>query len=303
MKKRSLFVAVLLSLFIVGLSGCVTAKFSEPITSFQQGINKSSVIVTNYYKRTNDFERDLYLNDCLFNPGKKLLVYENGKPTPLLHVTLSPESIKARADALFLIGIYANRLGELVGNKSPEVFRQHAVKLGKNLHNLGKTFAALSKNDINARHYSGPISKIIGLLGEKYLEKSRDQMIELAIKDGHPAVDKILNQLQNDMNDVIVPLQKTGLRQEISEISVYYNEHRSKLSFSGRKTQLSRIDKIVKGYDKLINSNPANLIQQMKQANDALVKYAKSSQTPKDLAEFVSVLDRFNNEVKIFATK
>ena len=81
-------------------------------------------IISDYYETTNDFERDVYLNDCMFNSERELLIYENGKPTPLLYGTLSPESIKARADALILIGIYANRLGELAGSDSPQVFRE-----------------------------------------------------------------------------------------------------------------------------------------------------------------------------------
>ena len=230
-----------------------------------------------------------------------MLIYEKGKPTPLLYGTLSPESVRARTDALVLVGIYADRLWELAGNNSPQAFRKNSFKLGENLDDLSKTFTELSSSDIDAMQYSGPVSKIIGLLGEMYMETSREQIIKQAIKVGAPAVNKILNQLQSDLNDVIVPLQTTGIRQKLSEMSVYYNDNRKKLTLTRRKAELSRINRVVKEYNNLINSNPANLIQEMKQANNALAKYAESSGTPQDLAQFVSVLERFNGNVKIFA--
>ena len=292
---------ILMWVVIVNLSGCVTAKFTEPVTSFQQSINNSSYIITDYYEKANEFEREIYLNDCLFNPEKEVLIYDNGKATPLLYATLSPESIKARADALVLIGIYANRLGELAGNKSPAIFYQNIIKLGENLQDLGKTFADLSDRDTDAMQYSGPISKLIGVLGEMYLETSRDNAVESAIKTGYPAVNKILTQLQSDLINVIMPLQKTGLKQIISEMSAFYNENREKLSLTRRRTELSRINKVIAEYNSLINSNPSNLIQEMKQANNALVKYAESSRKPEDLADLVSVLDRFNKSVQLFA--
>ena len=131
MKKKTLITLVLFGVSLLCLVGCVTTNFSEPITSFQQSINKSSVIVSDYYQKTNNFERDVYLNECLFNPDKELLIYEKGKPTPLLYGTLSPESVRARTDALVLVGIYADRLWELAGNNSPQAFRKNSFKLGE----------------------------------------------------------------------------------------------------------------------------------------------------------------------------
>ena len=305
MNKRRMNITVLfvvVGITITGFSGCVTAKFTEPVMSFQRGIDKTSFIIADYYEKTNEFERDFYLNECLFNPEKELLLYDNGKPTPLLNGILSSESIKARSDALVLIGIYANRLGDLANNDSPEVFSRNSFVLGDNLQNLGKTFNELSDSDIDAVQYSGPVSKIVGLVGEMFMESSRDKAIENAVKTGHPAVNKILNQLQNDLNNVIIPIQKSGLKQKISEMSVYYNENRKKLTQTRRRTELSRINKVIVQYNTLINSNPSNLIQELKQANDALAEYAESSRTPKDLAELVSVLDKFNSDVQLFAS-
>ena len=299
-KIKIIALVILMGLVVSSFTGCVTAQFIEPVVSFQQSINQSSFIITDYYEKANEFERDIYLNDCLFNPEKELLVYDNSKPTPLLSATLNPESIKARADALVLVGIYANRLTELARNDSSTVFQRNSITLGDNLQNLGKTFANLSESDANAMLYSGPILKLIGILGKMYLEKSKDDATAVAIRAGYPAVSKILNQLQNDLNNIIIPLQKTGLKQKIAEMSAYYNANRKKLSLTRRRTELSRINKVIIEYNILLNSNPANLIQEMKQTNKALVEYVESSRTPEDFATFVSILDGFNRDIRLF---
>ncbi len=298
---NKLLIVIFFGLLVVALPGCFSTKFTEPVVSFQQSINKSSFIIIDYYEKANEFEREIYLNECLFNPEKELLIQDNGKSTPLLHAILSPDSIKARADALVLFGIYANRLAELAGNEAPEVFRKGSIELGDNLKNLGKTFSNLSKDDTDAVLYSGPVSKIVGVLGEMYLIKSRNGAIENAVKIGYPAVNKILNQLQKDLNNIIIPLQKIGLKQKIAEMSIYYNENRKKLTLTRRKTELARINKVIVEYNELLSSNPANLIQEMKQTNNALGKYAETSGSPKDFAEFASVLDRFNRNLQLFA--
>jgi hypothetical protein len=301
-KKRIniIVLSVLMGLVVVSFTGCVTTQFIEPLVSFQQSINQSSFIVADYYEHANAFERDIYFNDCLFNPEKELLVYDNGRSTPLLSATLSPESIKARADALVLIGIYADRLTELAGNDSSAVFYKNSIALGDNLQNLGKTFANLSESDASAMLYSGPILKLIGVLGKMYLENSKYDAITVAVHIGYPVVNRILNQLQNDLNNIIIPLQKTGLKQEVAEMSAYYNANRKKLPLTRRRTELARINKVIIEYNILLNSNPANLIQEMKQTNKALVKYVESSRTPEDFAEFVSILGGFNRNVQLF---
>ena len=298
---RRVFLLALIAPIFISFSGCVTAEFSEPATSFQESINNSSFIIIGYYEEANKFEREIYMNECLFDPEKELLIFDNGKPTPLLTPVLSAESIRARADALILIGIYAYRLGELANNESPAAFHKNSIKLGKNLQDLGKTFNKLSIEDTTAIKYSGPISTVIGVLGKMYLTASRDNAIENAIEKGYPAVDKILEQVQKDLCSVIIPLQKTGLKQEIAKMSAYYNNNRKKFTLSKRRSELSRINKIINQYDALLGANPANLIQEIRQANTALIKYAKSSRTPNDLAEFVSVLDNLNRDVKLFA--
>jgi hypothetical protein len=148
---------VIMLLSTVLLTGCVTANFTEPITSFQDSINTSGAAIGIYYTEINQFEREIYLDERLFDPAKEVLATDNqGKPTPLIGALFSAESIKARTDAIALLGIYAHRLGELAGSEAPKQFAEGAKILGDNLFNLQNTFEKLGKDDEEKRQLMRP---------------------------------------------------------------------------------------------------------------------------------------------------
>ena len=194
-------------------SGCVTANFTKPVASFKSSTDTASSAVGAYFTDLNEFERNLYLDDRVYNPELRVEGTDaHGQPTPLLAQVFTANSIKARMDALALLGSYANRLADLAGSTAPQNFATAAQALGTNLLNLDKTFTSLTgTSDPSAGNYIGPISQIIGVIGEFYLEEKRDTMVTDAITKGAPAVTTILNLLQNDLDTVAVPLQKTDI--------------------------------------------------------------------------------------------
>jgi len=292
--------AVLIFLSLSLLSSCVTARFTEPITSFRDCINTSSLVIGSYYAELNKFEREIYLDERLYGSTPEEMIVSltiNGQPTGLLG-PFSAESIKARTDAIVLLGTYAKRLGDLAGSDAPQQFSEGVNMLGDNLFNLQKTFEKLDgKGDSSAKNYFGPIGTIINVIGNIYLSGVRETQIKMAIEKGAPAVRNVLSLLQKDFVDVINPLQSTGLKEKLSLRMDYYNSHLD-LSFEQRKRMLAEMDAFVTRYDAAINANPANLIQTIRDAHESLVKYAGSSKEPQTLAEFISALETFKNHVQ-----
>jgi hypothetical protein len=292
---------VLLSLSL--LSSCVTARFTEPITSFRDCINTSSLLIGSYYAELNKFEREIYLDERLYGSTPEEMIVNlttNGQPTALLG-PFSAESIKARTDAIVLLGAYAKQLGDLAGSDAPQRFSEGVKILGDNLFNLQKTFEKLGAGgDSSAKNYSGPIGTIINVIGNIYPNGVRDAQIKMAIEKGAPAVRSVLSLLQKDFVDVIIPLQSTGLKEKLSLRLNYYNSHLDS-SFEQKKKMLAEIDAVATRYDAAINANPANLIQTMREVHESLVKYAGSSKEPHILAEFLSDLETFKNHVQEFS--
>lgn len=288
-------------LFTTLLTGCVTARFGEPITSFRDSINTSGAAIGIYYGELNQFEREIYLDECLYDPTKEVLATDKqGKPTPLIGALFSAESIKARIDAIALLGVYAQRLGELAGSEAPKQFAEGAKILGDNLFNLQKTFEKLGEEDdeekktidATAKNYSGPIGTIVGVIGCIYLEKQRDAAVKGAIEKGAPAVRTVLTLLQKDLTEVIEPLKRVGLKQKLTDRVTYYNDNR-RASFEQRRQILAEINAAASRYETALTANPANLIQTMSEAHESLVKYAGSPKTPQSFADLLAALETF----------
>lgn len=296
---------IIMLLSAISLTGCATAHYAEPITSLRNSINTAGAAIGVYYAELNKFEREIYLDERLYDPTKEVgITDEKGNPTALIGTPFSAESIKARTDAIEVLGVYSQRLGELAGSDAPKQFAEGTKILGDNLSNLNKTFDKLGKDDAEkkiidttAKNYSGPIGTIVGVIGRMYLEKKRDDAVKEAIEKGSPVVRDILILLQNDLSSVIDPLKRTGLKQKLADRVKYYNAN-LKDNFTQRKQTLAEIDAAASRYETASTANPANLIQTMLDAHESLVKYAESSKTPQNLAELIAALETFKSRAQ-----
>ena len=77
---RHTYVALLLGL---AAGACASGGFKQPIADFQAGVSDTTAVVGVYYTELNSFERDLYLNERLYNPELEVLTSDAArKPTP-----------------------------------------------------------------------------------------------------------------------------------------------------------------------------------------------------------------------------
>ncbi len=341
MSKRMVYIGCLVLLTAaLALQGCVKANFTQPISQFQESINKSASAISSYYTNLNNLERIWYLDVRLFNPTLRVEVNEKVGTdrivhTPLAYSLFSPEGIKARTDSILLIGEYANRLGALAGTEAPANIGTSIGKLGENLDDLAYTFKSLAKeqDDPTAGKYFGPISSIVGVFAQHYSEMKREQLLEKAILEGAPAVNALLDLIESDLLLVVRPLQTTGFRLALNNRMSKYNQCVTKykeaiaapsnrpdrrqqtnkvgsgsafpvLNIPGcseqdRKRQLADIQKAAENYQLVIMTNPVNLVEGIRQANAALVAYAKSEKTPQDLTSLVGALYTFKSQVEV----
>lgn len=125
-------------------SGCAANRYEAPVTTFRDKTQQTIGVLADFYSSRSSSEIDVYLNSAAADPSQRVeMVNDQGVPTPLGKPTFSPESIKARLDALNLIGIFANRLCNLANTTAPADFQPAATSLGTNLGSLDKTFRRL----------------------------------------------------------------------------------------------------------------------------------------------------------------
>jgi hypothetical protein len=297
---------VALTTILVSISsGCAVNRYQAPVSTFRDKTHQTIGVLSDFYSSRNSYEIDAYLQTVAADSKLEVLETDSrGNPTPLGRPVFSPASIKARMDALNLIGIYAGRLYDLANTNAPSGFQSAATTLGDNLGNLDKTFQKLQgTSDPTANKYVGPISSIIGTIGKLYLERARDQLIKTAVAEGAPQVDAILSQLRDDMDNVFSKEVVSGAKEKLATLVNVYNLDRGKLSFEQRRARLTEIKAAAAEASASVGSAPANLVSSMMDAHKALVSAANSSDKdkPASLAAFNAALEAWTTQIQTLA--
>jgi hypothetical protein len=300
-RKRTVFCLVdlcmILALFFA--VGCAHKNFQQPIANFQQNIEKSAVIISQYYNELNAYERNLYLQERLYNPDLSIyLKNKNNRPTPLAGTVFSVEGVQARLDSLDLLAAYALRLSALAGSEAPAKAEEASQALGQNLNQLSQTFKKLNKKgDPTAKDYLTPVSSLVGLVGRMYLEAKQEKALTKFVKQGEPSVSGILNNLEKDMGSIVKQARQTGESMMLAERVNYYNLNKSQMTFEERRLLISEINLAAQGRQLALAVDPAKVVQDIRNAHNALVAYAESDKQPKDLSQLAAAMELFANRV------
>jgi DNA-binding FrmR family transcriptional regulator len=292
-------------------TGCSNNKeFVKKIDDFQTSVNLTTTAIGTYYLELNSFERELYLQERLLDPSKEVLTTERNPkdpskiiPTALAGRVFSAESIKARTDAIRLLGAYGRNLAELAGTDAPARVAAASKVLGENLGRLGTTFDNLT-GDQTAKKFvapAGALSAAFGVIGQLVLEEKRDAALTKAIQEAAPQVRIIIDLLEEDLETVIVLQQLTGTKAALTELITYYNKNRQNLNLEERRKALDEIYRAQERYDIAVAFNPSGLMSSLRDAHEALVKYATSDRTPQNLASLVSSLEVFKERAETVA--
>jgi hypothetical protein len=276
-----------LGLCICGvLTGCLHNRYITPVTSFQSSTTQTISVISDFYSSRNSYEAQLYLADIANDPSLRVETKDaSGRPTPLMQSTFSPESIKARLDALALVSVYANRLYDLANTKAPADFETASTALGTNLASLNNRFSTLAgKGDASANAYVGPITSVIGTIGKLYLNGKRDAMVKVGIQDGGPQVNQILSLMRADMDNIFSLEVISGANQQLATDIVAYNSDKGHLTYDQRVARLKVIATAAEVATSATASVPSQLVASMITANNALLKSAASKGRDKQLS-------------------
>lgn len=310
MNKRITKLLSLTLIFVIALtSACDNTEFREQIGEFQISMSETRTSIESYYLEMNQFEKDLYLLQRELDKNLRAGVEymsDRDAETPFvfrnnnLYVDgpFTRESIQARLDALKLIGQYGTRLAELAGTDAPSLFSDHTAALGTNIANLSITFRRLAKSeptDLSAASYVGPISSLVGIVGQLYLENKRDKALVDAIRQAAPLISVINRNLKKDMEQIINPQRDSGFRKAIAMLLKNYDDNRLTADRKGRKQMLDEIKTSVRIYELFLDATPSAIVERMEEANQSLLTYANSGRKKEDLSRMVMRFGEFRD--------
>ncbi|HEY6001361.1 MAG TPA: hypothetical protein VIV57_00725 [Anaeromyxobacter sp.] len=275
----------------LALAGCVHVQLEQPVADFAGAVAEARSAMRSSLQAVNAYERRMYLDEALFDPSMDIADVKNGKRTPLLAPVFPPESIRARLDALDLVGEYAQRLQDLVTDDAPARATDAGAALGKNLAGLGERVAALS-GDRSSQGYAGPISTAVAVLGEMWVAEKRDRALRAAIERGAPAVGRIIDLLEQDLVEAVRLLRRSGERERLALRVSWYNRHRAKLAedLAARREQLADVEAAVARFEDAASFDPVRITGPLREANDALLAAARSPRRPEDLKQLAAAM-------------
>ncbi len=291
-------------LYCLLLSGCLNNHFIAPATTFRSSTTQTISVISNFYSSRNSYEAQLYLNDIANDPTLAVArIDAAGHPTPLMQTTFSPAQIKARLDALSVIGVYASRLYDLANTSAPTNFATAATALGTNLTSLDKTFQKLgATGDQTANSYVGPISSIVGTIGNIYLSEQRDKLVKVAIEEGGPQVNIILSLIKTDMDNIFSNEVITAANDELASDILAYNKDRANLTYDQRVARLATISAAAAAATTATASAPSQLVSSMMDANNALLKSATPSNKKDKQMTLAALNDALGSWVNLIQT-
>lgn len=300
-RLRRLRCAVMLSACSVVLAGCVANRYEASVSGFRNHTRQTVGALGEFYASRNSYELDLYLQEVAADPDLQVQTIDaQGKPTPLGKPTFSPASIKARLDALSLVGVYADRLSDLATSDAPTKFQSNATLLGQGLSSLDKTFQSLGgASDPTAHKFVQPVSDLIGLIGQTFLEHKREELITKAITDGAPLVDVVLAQIRDDLENIFALQVTAGTGEQFAALVLDYNDARSHLNYEQRMARLANIKNAYAATAASVSSAPAELVNSMMDTHKALVQFAGAHKKlrPKLAGALNSALDQWTGQI------
>jgi hypothetical protein len=294
-----------LVLALAVLSGCIGNRYVAPLTTFRNETRQTVGVLSDFYASRNSYEIDIYLQTIAADKSQKVQEKDaQGHPTPLGAPVFSPAGIKARMDALNLVGVYAGKLYDLANPDQSASFSNAANALGKNLSSLSDTFQKLGgTSDPTAKNYIGLISGLVGTIGQMYIDRKRDELITNAIRTGAPQVDAILSQIRDDMDKIFSLEVTTGANEKLATLIHAYTEDREKLTYEQRISRLAEVKAAANEAAAAVGSAPSNVVAAMMDAHTKLVKFANSpkNQRPGSFAEFNSALQGWTTQIQTVA--
>ncbi|CCH55850.1 hypothetical protein BN8_05141 [Fibrisoma limi BUZ 3] len=270
----------------------------EPIDRFQKSTALATVAISGYYKELNPYEREIYLQNILFDTTKQVLRMEGGVPTPLKKDPFDQKVIQARLAMIKQLANYAEKLSTLAGNDAPQRFTTNVTTLASSLTSLSGTFSQLtSSGDASANDYVGPISTLVGVLGNVIIQKRRDVALRTAIINGDAPFTRILDFLERDLDKYVSDLRKVGDDQKQANIEAFYNHHKAKLSLEQRRELLKELNQAAEVKRITFSTKPSDVVKAMRQTHKALVSTANSP-TIMNTGLILSTIDNYENQVQ-----
>ncbi len=135
--------------------------------------------------------------------------------------------------------------------------------------------------------------------GTSFIQAKETAAVQKAILDGEKPISDLIGLLKADLRSLTLVENVSYDAMQAGMIKVY-NEARSKASGQDLIALLNQLLQQVNGIETLRALQADSLLADMQSSHAALVKFAKSSKTPKDLADLAAQINIFTANAALF---
>lgn len=268
-------------LLLIILAGCDQRDPAPAVLGWQQRFSAASVALGGWFGGLERGERELYLQE-LAHSGEPVRLRQDGRPTPLAGSVFPPAAIRARCDAIALLGEHAERLAWLAADQAPDAAATATTTLAGRI-------SALAGGDARLGEYAGPVGTLAGLVAGAVVEHQRQQALDQALRRGGPAVERLLDLIEADLAESVGPLRLTAAAQARDTLISDYNRRRQeetalpavqRASPAERLRELQAIAALSQRVELLRGGAPLRLPAAMRQAYRRLATVAGGGRPP-----------------------
>lgn len=287
----------IIAVIVIGLNACVAparfTQYQETIQAFQEATDKTAKVTTAYLVDLNNYERRLELDRLRADPNRILNI-----PANFLASKFDPDAIYWRVQAFEVLRSFTSLLAALADSDAPDRWKASAKKLQSNTEGLLKTIEGAEVDIGKTAAFVGPLTSIITMIGQDYINSRREKALSTAIANAAPAIHTISDLLKRDMETVIVQRART-LNEPLIDIAGEYETVQAKpMSDARERKRLAILDDL----QGVLEHREASLLTlqglstsmaAFDEALSALETYAKTSQDSRDLADVIATVARY----------
>lgn len=268
---------VLALLTLLALAGCA-ARDQRPaaVLGWQQRFTEAGTQLGRWFATLDQAERDTWMH-ALAADGGALHLRQDGRPTPLVAGPIPAAALRARLDAIALLGRYADLLAALATEDGDAADRP----------------VPPAADETRLGGWGAPASALGRILATAAAGAARDELLAQAVRSGTPAVERLLDLLEADLALCVGPLRLTGAAQALDDLVADYNRRRAGLDPAQRLDLLRRAARQAEVVEALRAGPPLRLCAAMRAAHRRLatVAAARRPPSPTQLAALRQALD------------
>lgn len=309
-RQTSLVILCGVAFLLSGVAPATAESIADLVTKYDSGIQKGLPVIKEFYIRANDFQRDMYFDELLFDTSKEMGLSKDGKDTALLH-KYSDAEINSRILALSLISNYSSALLQLSDPKKAKTAESDLQSLGNKIADITKKLGAVAQAAPIISSYATAAGGLAGLVNKQLTKMKQEIALKKTIKEGAPQVEKLLELLEKDTLIFSEDIYKNAAQGNLNEFIRHYNKSFVQIQqdkpiemlAANRLTFLQKTKSSAERYVSVSNLNPAATLTRIRKVNQDLLGWATSvkgqpfnmDQLSKDIDSYLDDIDTIMN--------